>query len=49
MVVKGTRQLQGYVPNFIAGHAEDLTPPLGRLAASTSSRDFHQPGTARLL
>ena len=41
LAVKGTWQREGDVRNLIAGHVEDLTPLLGRLAASTSSRDFH--------
>ena len=38
MAVKGTWQREGDVRNLIAGHIEDLTPLLGRLA--TASRDF---------
>ena len=38
MAVKGTWQREGDVRNLIAGHVEDLTPLLGRLA--TASRDF---------
>ncbi len=38
MAVKGTWQREGDVRNLIAGHVEDLTPLLGRLA--TESRDF---------
>lgn len=41
LAVKGTWQREGDVRNLIAGHVEDLTPLLGRLAASTASRDFH--------
>jgi len=41
LAVKGTWQREGDVRNLIAGHVEDLTPLLGRLAAATSSRDFH--------
>jgi len=39
LAVRGTWQREGAVANLIAGHLEDLTPLLGRLA--TSSRDFH--------
>jgi error-prone DNA polymerase len=38
MAVSGTWQREGEVRNLIAGHIEDLTPLLGRLAAA--SRDF---------
>jgi error-prone DNA polymerase len=38
MAVKGTWQREGEVCNLIAGHIEDWTPLLGRLA--TESRDF---------
>jgi error-prone DNA polymerase len=38
MAVSGTWQREGEVGNLIAGHIEDLTPLLGRLAAA--SRDF---------
>lgn len=38
MAVKGTWQREGDVRNLIAGHVENLTPMLGRLA--TESRDF---------
>ena len=39
MAVHGVWQREGEVCNLIAGHLEDLTPLLGRLA--TESRDFH--------
>ncbi|MDR7150463.1 error-prone DNA polymerase [Hydrogenophaga palleronii] len=39
MAVRGVWQREGEVCNLIAGHLEDLTPLLGRLA--TESRDFH--------
>jgi error-prone DNA polymerase len=39
LAVSGTWQREGEVCNLIAGHLEDLTPLLGRLA--TESRDFH--------
>jgi error-prone DNA polymerase len=39
MAVHGVWQREGEVCNLIAGHLEDLTPMLGRLA--TESRDFH--------
>ncbi len=39
LAVFGTWQRQGPVCHLIAGHLEDLTPLLGRLA--TQSRDFH--------
>jgi error-prone DNA polymerase len=39
MAVRGVWQREGEVCNLIAGHLEDLTPLLGRLA--TDSRDFH--------
>ncbi len=39
LAVYGTWQREGEVCNLIAGHLEDLTPMLGRLA--TESRDFH--------
>lgn len=39
LAVRGTWQREGEVANLIAGHLEDLTPLLGRLA--TTSRDFH--------
>ncbi len=38
MAIKGVWQREGMVTNLIAGHLEDLTPMLGRLA--TNSRDF---------
>jgi error-prone DNA polymerase len=38
MGVRGVWQREGEVRNLIAGHLEDLTPLLGRLA--TESRDF---------
>ena len=38
LAVKGTWQREGDVRNLIAGHVEDLTPLLGRLAVA--SRDF---------
>jgi len=41
MGVHGTWQREGEVMNLIAGRLEDLTPLLGRLAASSTSRDFH--------
>ncbi len=40
LAVHGTWQREGEVRNLIAGHLEDLTPLLGRLAAGRS-RDFH--------
>jgi len=40
MVVHGTWQREGIVKNLIASRLEDLTPLLGRLARSASSRDF---------
>ncbi len=40
LAVYGTWQREGEVCNLIAGKLEDLTPLLGRLAESTSSRDF---------
>jgi error-prone DNA polymerase len=40
LAVRGTWQREGEVRNLIAGHLEDLTPLLGRLAASADSRDF---------
>jgi error-prone DNA polymerase len=39
LAVRGVWQREGDVGNLIAGHLEDLTPLLGRLA--TGSRDFH--------
>ncbi|WP_119156055.1 error-prone DNA polymerase [Caldimonas tepidiphila] len=39
LAVHGRWQRQGAVCHLIAGHLEDLTPLLGRLA--TASRDFH--------
>jgi error-prone DNA polymerase len=39
LAVRGVWQREGAVGNLIAGHLEDLTPLLGRLA--TGSRDFH--------
>ncbi|HMP12026.1 error-prone DNA polymerase, partial [Hydrogenophaga sp.] len=39
LAIHGTWQREGEVCNLIAGHLEDLTPLLGRLA--TGSRDFH--------
>jgi error-prone DNA polymerase len=42
LAVRGTWQREGEVRNLIAGHLEDLTPLLGRLAQGLSgSRDFH--------
>ena len=41
MGVHGTWQREGEVMNLIAGRIEDLTPLLGRLADSTTSRNFH--------
>ncbi|MEY2685838.1 MAG: error-prone polymerase DnaE, partial [Pseudomonadota bacterium] len=42
LAVRGTWQREGEVRNLIAGHLEDLTPLLGRLAQGMSgSRDFH--------
>jgi error-prone DNA polymerase len=40
LAVRGTWQCDGDVRNLIAGHLEDLTPLLGRLASSAESRDF---------
>ena len=40
LAVKGVWQREGEVRNLIAGHLEDLTPLLGRLAGSAQSRDF---------
>jgi error-prone DNA polymerase len=40
LAVKGTWQRDGDVRNLIAGHLQDLTPLLGRLASSADSRDF---------
>jgi error-prone DNA polymerase len=40
LAVHGVWQREGEVVNLIAGHLEDLTPLLGRLATG-SSRDFH--------
>jgi error-prone DNA polymerase len=40
LAVHGTWQREGEVRNLIAGHLEDLTPLLGRLATGRS-RDFH--------
>ncbi len=40
MAVSGKWQREGDVRNLIAGHIEDLTPLLGRLANNASSRDF---------
>ncbi len=40
LAVKGVWQREGEVRNLIATHLEDLTPLLGRLADSASSRDF---------
>jgi error-prone DNA polymerase len=40
LAVRGTWQRDGDVRNLIAGHLEDLTPLLGRLASSADSRDF---------
>ncbi len=39
LAIHGTWQREGEVCNLIAGHLQDLTPLLGRLA--TGSRDFH--------
>jgi error-prone DNA polymerase len=39
LLIHGTWQREGEVCNLIAGHLQDLTPLLGRLA--TGSRDFH--------
>lgn len=39
LAIRGTWQREGEAKNLIAGHLEDLTPLLGRLA--TTSRDFH--------
>ena len=41
MGVHGTWQREGDAMNLIAGRLEDLTPLLGRLAESTTSRNFH--------
>lgn len=41
MGVHGTWQREGDVMSLIAGRIEDLTPLLGRLADSTTSRNFH--------
>jgi error-prone DNA polymerase len=41
LAVRGTWQRDGEVRNLIAGHLEDLTPLLGRLASSAASRNFH--------
>ena len=41
MGVHGTWQREGEVMNLIAGRIEDLSPMLGKLAESTSSRNFH--------
>ena len=41
MGVHGVWQREGEVMNLIAGRIEDLTPLLGRLADSTTSRNFH--------
>jgi error-prone DNA polymerase len=40
LAVHGTWQREGEVRNLIAGHLQDLTPLLGRLATGRS-RDFH--------
>jgi error-prone DNA polymerase len=40
LAVNGVWQREGEVRNLIAGHLEDLTPLLGRLAESAQSRDF---------
>ncbi|NML44506.1 error-prone DNA polymerase [Ramlibacter sp. G-1-2-2] len=40
LAVRGIWQREGEVCNLIAGHLEDLTPLLGRLAGSAQSRDF---------
>jgi error-prone DNA polymerase len=40
LAVRGIWQREGEVRNLIADHLEDLTPLLGRLAASAESRDF---------
>jgi error-prone DNA polymerase len=40
LAVSGRWQREGDVANLIAGHLEDLTPLLGRLADSAQSRDF---------
>lgn len=41
LLVHGVWQREGDVRNLIVSRLEDLTPLLGRLAASTTSRDFH--------
>ncbi|TWO71478.1 error-prone DNA polymerase [Caenimonas sedimenti] len=41
LVVRGVWQREGEVRNLVAGHMEDLTPLLGRLADSATSRNFH--------
>lgn len=40
LAVRGVWQREGDVRNLIAGHLEDLSPLLGRLADSATSRDF---------
>ncbi len=40
LAVSGIWQREGAVCNLIAGHLEDLTPWLGRVASETGSRDF---------
>ena len=41
LAVRGRWQREGDVRNLIAAELEDLTPMLGRLARTASSRDFH--------
>jgi error-prone DNA polymerase len=41
LAVRGVWQREGEVCNLIAGQLEDLTPLLGRLGPSATSRDFH--------
>lgn len=40
LAVRGVWQREGEVRNLIAGHLEDLSPLLGRLADSATNRDF---------
>lgn len=40
LAVRGVWQREGEVRNVVAGHLEDLTPLLGRLAGSAASRNF---------
>lgn len=40
LAVRGVWQREGDVRNLVAGHLEDLTPLLGRLAGSADSRNF---------